>query len=117
MRRRGAQVVGLELQAVVAVVDPGAARLDVFAGQGVWQVANDRDKTGPPVGLDAQHRKAVFRVVERDALDDTRQGLRHEAILQVANGGKGDDGTGKTPAGPDPVNAISSRSGPDQRAA
>ena len=69
VRRRAAQVVGLELLAVLAVADPGAGRLDVLAGDGARQVADDGDEAAPAARHDAQDGEARFGVVEGDALD------------------------------------------------
>src|SRR5262249_62250671 len=45
------------------------------------KMANHRDEPRAAVGLNAKHGKAVFRIVEGDALDDTGQAFRHETIL------------------------------------
>jgi hypothetical protein len=70
VRRHGAQAVGLELRAVVAVLHPRAGRLDVLAGGGAGEVADDRDEAAAAVGLHAQHREAALGVVRGHALDD-----------------------------------------------
>ena len=81
VRRRGAELVGLELQAVVAVLHPGARRLDVFPGHGGGQIADHGDQVAAAVGLDAQHGKAGVGVVKGDALDQAAQRLAHRAIV------------------------------------
>ena len=64
------QMVGFELQAVVAVVDPSALRFDVFTRQRGGKMADDGDRAAAAVRLDAQHREAVVGIVKGDALDD-----------------------------------------------
>jgi hypothetical protein len=81
VRRRAAQLVGLELFAVFAVLHPRAASLELLAGHRAWQVADNRDEAAPPARHDAQHRKARVRVVEGDALDDAAEGFRHSRIV------------------------------------
>src|SRR5439155_23840847 len=46
VRRRGAELVRLELQTVVPVLRPVVGRLDVLAGDRAGEVADDRDQ--PP---------------------------------------------------------------------
>ena len=74
-RRRGLEERGSELDAVGAVVDPGAARLDELAGRDHRGVAEDGDQIALAAGFDPQHAEAVLGVVERDALDQPGQDL------------------------------------------
>src|SRR6202795_4731445 len=74
-RRRGAHEARFELLAVGSVVDPFARRGDPLAGGDHRGVADDRDQVAVAARLDAQHAKAVFRVVEGDALDKAVQNL------------------------------------------
>src|SRR5262249_39031341 len=67
---RGAQLLRFDLPAVTAVLAPGAVGLDVLPRHGAGHLADHRHQPAPPLRLDAQHREARFRVVERDALDD-----------------------------------------------
>src|SRR5262249_29524111 len=55
VRRRGAQLVGPELQAVVAVLRPGARGLDVLAGHGTGQVTDHRHQAAAAGRLHAQY--------------------------------------------------------------
>src|SRR5262249_45007917 len=86
VRRRGAQVVGLELRAGVADLKrrPGAPVLGprprgraVPAAGSARQPADDGAQAAPPAGLNAQHREPAVRVVKGDALDDTGEGFGH----------------------------------------
>ena len=74
-RRGGAQEGGLELQAVGAVVDPGAAGLDELAGADRGGGADHGDQLALAADLDPQHAEAVLGVVEGDPLDQAGQGL------------------------------------------
>ncbi len=73
--RSGANLIGLELQAVVAVLHPDAVCLDVFAGDGGGEAGDDGDQIATAVGLDAQHREAGVGVVKNDTLDQTAEGV------------------------------------------
>ena len=73
LRRRAAQLIGLELLAVIAILHPGAGRLDVFAGRDRRYRADDGDEAAPAARLDAQHREPSVGVVKGDALDHTGQ--------------------------------------------
>ena len=86
--RSGMQLLGLELQSVVAIIAPGAGRFDVLAGQGARQMAHDGDQVGPAVGLHAQDGEAVLGVMEGDAFDDAGQALWHSVILQMRISGR-----------------------------
>src|SRR5262249_20340853 len=55
----------------------GADRLDVLAGDGAGQPADDRHQAAPALRLDAEHGEAGLGVVERDALDDAAEGFGH----------------------------------------
>ena len=78
VRRRAAQLVGLELLAVVAVLHPVAGRLDVLAGDGAGQVADDGDEAAPAARPGRAARRSPFGVVKGDALDDAGQVLGHD---------------------------------------
>ncbi len=67
---------GPELQAVGAVVGPGAGGLDPLAGRDHRGVADDGDEVALPARLQAQHAEAVLLVVERHALDEPGEVLR-----------------------------------------
>jgi len=64
------------LDAVRAVIYPGAARLDELAGRDHCGVANDGDEIALAAGFDTQNAEAVLGIVERDAVDQARQDLR-----------------------------------------
>src|SRR5262249_28929722 len=81
VRRCGSEGVGLELQAVVAVLHPGAGRFDVFPSDRVGQVAGDRYDALMSAGVNTQHREPRVEVVERHALNHAGQGLGHEGIV------------------------------------
>ena len=74
-RRRGAHEARLELLAMGSVVDPFARRCDPLAGGDHRGVADDGDQFAVAARLDAQNAKAVFGVVEGDALDKACQNL------------------------------------------
>jgi hypothetical protein len=69
-RRCNLEERGSELDAVSAVVDPGAARLDELAGSDHRRVTEDGDQVALAAGFDAQHAEPVLFVVEGDALDE-----------------------------------------------
>ena len=81
VRRRAAQLVGLELLAVLAVLHPGAGRLDVLAGRRRWPRSRPRSpgRAGRAPGRAAPQTR--FGVVEGDALDDAGQVFRHDRPL------------------------------------
>ena len=62
------------------VVRPRPIGLDVFAGRNRRNLANDRHELTPAAHLDAQHGKAILRVVERNALDDAGEGVSHRSL-------------------------------------
>jgi hypothetical protein len=66
---------GLELQAVRAVVDPGAARLHELASADRRLGANDGHEVALATNLDPQHAKAVLRVVVGHPLDQPGERL------------------------------------------
>ena len=80
MRRRDAEAGRLELQAVVAVLDPVALALDELTGIDGRQVADDGDLPAAAGRLDAQHRVTVLRIVERHPLDDAGEWFGHGVI-------------------------------------
>ena len=65
----------LELLAMGSVVDPFARRCDPLAGGDHRGVAGDGDQFAVAPRLHAQNAKAVFGVVEGDALDKACQNL------------------------------------------
>src|ERR1700737_416308 len=65
----------LELLAMGSVVDPFARRCDPLAGGDHRGVAGNGDQFAGAARLDAQNAKAVFGVVEGDALDKACQNL------------------------------------------
>ena len=75
-RRMGyLQLMGLELLAVFSVHHPAPARLDMLAGGDRRCVAHDGHQVTPALGIHPQHGKAVLRIVVRDPLDKTAEGL------------------------------------------
>src|SRR4029453_11903535 len=54
----------------------------IFPGDGVGQVAGDRDYPLLPAGVDPQHREPRIEVVERDALDHAVESVGHEEIVR-----------------------------------
>ncbi len=66
---------GAELQAVRAIVGPGAGGLDELAGRDHGSVPGDRDEVALPTGLQAQDAEAVVRVVEGHAFDEASEVL------------------------------------------
>ena len=64
------------MDAVRAVIYPGAARLDKLAGRDHCGVANNGDEIALAAGFDTQNAEAVLGIVERDAVDQARQDLR-----------------------------------------
>ena len=81
VRRGGAQRLGLELEAVVAVLNPGSARFDVLPGNGVGQMADHRYDPLMSAGLNAQHCEPRVEIMERDPFDDAGEGVGHEGML------------------------------------
>ena len=81
VRRRGPQLVGLELQAVIAVLRPVARGFEILPSGHGRQVADDGDQPAPPLDLHAQHREPVLRVVKGDAFDGAGEGFGHGVIL------------------------------------
>ncbi len=82
VERRGRgrlEEVNPELQAVRAVIGPGARRLDPLAGRDHRGLPDDGDEVALPACLEAQHAKAVLLVVERDALDQPGKVLRRSS--------------------------------------
>ena len=65
-----------ELLAMGAVVGPFARRRHPLAGRNHRRVADRGDQVAMAPGLEPQDAEAVLRVVERDPLDEARQGLR-----------------------------------------
>src|SRR5262249_55039765 len=87
VRRRGAQLGGAELFAVVAVLHPGAARLDVLAGNDPGQGAHAPHLDALARHLDAQHREARIGIVKGDALDHAGQSFHHASHCTGAAAG------------------------------
>jgi hypothetical protein len=67
---------GFELDAVRAVIDPGPACLHELAGRDHRGMANDGDQIALATGFDPWHAEAVVGVMEGNAVDQARQGLR-----------------------------------------
>jgi len=63
------------LDAVRAVVDPKAARLDEFASRDHRSMPDDGDQIALSAGFDTQHAEAVLGIVKGDAIDQTGQDL------------------------------------------
>ena len=91
--RRRLQEVGPELQAVRAIVGPGADGLDPFPGRDHRGVTDDGDEVALPTRLETQHAEAALLVVERHPLDEPgevlgrrgrRQGGGETHIVSVA---------------------------------
>ena len=74
-RRRRPHPGGLELQAMGAVADPDAARLDRLARGDGGHPADDGREVGHAGCTDAQNREAALLVVVGDPLDDARHQL------------------------------------------
>ena len=64
-----------KLEAVLAIIAPIPARLDELAGGDHGGVADNGDQIPLAARLHAQHGKAVFLVVERDALNEPGEDL------------------------------------------
>ena len=75
-RRRRLEKRGSELDAVGAVVDPAAARLNKLAGRDHRGMADHGDQIALPARFDPQNAKAVLRIVKCDAVDETGQDFR-----------------------------------------
>ena len=73
MRARGLEKPRLELLAVGAVVDPFAGCGDPLPGGNDRGVADDGHQIAMSARFRPQYAKAVFRIVEGDALDEARQ--------------------------------------------
>ena len=88
-RRRGRlQERRLELQAVGAVVDPGAAHLHPLAGGDAGGMADDGDQVPLAARLDPQHAEPALGVVEGHALDQARHGFRGTGLSSLWIGWK-----------------------------
>jgi hypothetical protein len=61
------------MDAMRAVVDPGPARLNELAGRDHRGVADEGDEITLTASFDTQDAKAIFGVVERDAVDQPGQ--------------------------------------------
>ena len=72
----------LELQAVRAVVDPGAAHLHPLAGRDAGGVPDDGDQVALSACFDPQHAEAAIGVVERHPLDQPGQCLHRWATVR-----------------------------------
>ena len=77
MGRSGADVVGFELEAMIAILFPFAGRFDIFAGHGAGEIADDRDFAAPAIGFHAHNAETVLRIMKDDALNDAGQFFRH----------------------------------------
>jgi hypothetical protein len=86
-RRGGAEERGLELQAVGAVVDPGAAGLDELAGADRGGGTDDGDQLALAADLDPEHAEAVLGAGVGDPLDQPGQGLALGACRDGAPSG------------------------------
>jgi hypothetical protein len=64
-----------ELEAVLAIIAPIPARLDELAGGDHGGMADNGDQIPLAARLHTQHGKAVFLVVERDALNEPSEDL------------------------------------------
>ena len=74
-RRRRLQEGGLELQPMLAVVDPAARGLDELAGADHGGGTDHRHQVALPADLDPQHAKAGLGAVEGHPLDQAGQSL------------------------------------------
>jgi hypothetical protein len=70
---RGLEKRGPELDAMRAVIDPGPARLNEFAGRDHRGMADEGDQVALAAGFDTQNAEAVLCIVERDAVDQRGQ--------------------------------------------
>jgi hypothetical protein len=70
---RCAQKPGFELLTVGAVIDPVPRRRNPFARRDYRRVADHGHEFSMPARLRSQYAEAVLCIVERDALDETRQ--------------------------------------------
>jgi hypothetical protein len=67
--RNDPQLLGLELEAVLAVVGPCAGTFDVLPGRDAGRRADDGYQLALAAYLDPQHAKAALWAMEGDALD------------------------------------------------
>lgn len=65
----------LELQTVIAVIQPDTGGRDPFPRGNHRGVTDDRDQIAVPSGFDAQDAESVLGVVEGDALHEASQNL------------------------------------------
>ncbi len=66
---QGAQAVRFELRAMFGILVPFAGGLQVFAGHRAGRLAHHRGEGAPALDLDAEHDKAIVRIVKGDPLD------------------------------------------------
>ena len=85
-RRRGADIVGLELLAVLAIHRPNPGRGQVLAGGHRGHGAHDGDQIAAALDLDLEHRKPVLRVVVRDAFDQADELFGHSSGIPTERG-------------------------------
>ena len=81
-RRRGLEDVGLELEPMSPVADPGAARGDPLPRPDEWRVSDDDRQAAPPPNLHLQNAEAAFGIVEGHALDRAGQGFRRRTLMR-----------------------------------
>ena len=58
------------LEAVIAILLPFSRGLDVFAGHGAGEIADDDDLPASAGRFHAEHAEPVLRVVKDDMIDD-----------------------------------------------
>ena len=80
---------GLELLAMVSVVDPLASDRDPFPSGNRRGVADDGDKVAMTARLHAQDAEAILLIVERHALDDSGENLSGSIWRGALWGGHG----------------------------
>ena len=85
-RRRGANIVGLELLAVLAIHRPSAGRRQMLAGGHRRDRTHDRDHLAAALDLDLEHREPVLRVMVRHAFDKTYKLFGHRSGIPNRTG-------------------------------
>ena len=85
---------GLELEAVVTVVLPATAGMDILPGLDGRGGADDGDEVPVTPNLDAQDAEAAVRAVEGHALDQPGQGLAFGFGVDLVLHGSANRGSG-----------------------
>jgi hypothetical protein len=77
------QLTGLELQAMLTVVDPGPLAFDILARTDAGGAADHGDQLALAARLDAQHAETARFAVERDPFHRALQGFRGRSHCSV----------------------------------